>query len=140
MSDNYEARFEFLGENDTPFFKIFARTVLQAWEVREALSEQSKDPLAPPRIVSDIRQKLARLPQDASEANVEQPSEVLALGFDDFSMSMPTDSGGHDMLYGMGWQSYAGLGTGIGQTALDVGVDQFDWYAMDWTQMQGRGR
>jgi len=140
MSNNYQARLALLGENDTPFFKVFARTVLQAWEAREALSEQCKDPLAPPQLISDIRQKLARLPQEVLEANAGQPSDALALSLDDLSRSMPTDSIGRDMLYGTGWPSYEGLGTGIGEIALDVDADHFDWNAMDWNQMLDRGR
>ncbi|OCL13975.1 hypothetical protein AOQ84DRAFT_309716 [Glonium stellatum] len=139
MSENYEARFMCLGENNNPLFKIFAKVVLQAWEAREALFSQSEKSLVPPRIVSNIRQKVAQPIQDAQNANVEQPNDVLGMSIDDFSMSMPMDFCGHGMLYGIGGQSYDGSGTGQGQAALDLDVSQLNWNAMDWNPIHGRG-
>lgn len=84
MSDNYEARSMFLPQINNPFFKMFAKIVLPAWEAREALFSQSEKSLVPPRIVSDIRQKVAQATQDAQIADVEQPSDVLGMSIDDF--------------------------------------------------------
>ena len=139
MSDNYEARFMPLGQADDPFFKIFAKFVLQAWEIREALFSQSEKSPVPPRIISAIRQRVAQPTQDAQNANVEQPSDVLGMSIDDFSMSIPMDFGGYDMLYSMGGQSYEGSGTGHGQPTLNIDVNQFDWNPMDWNPMHSRG-
>lgn len=145
MSDNYEARFMCLGQGDLPFFRIFAQTVLQAWEARQVvLSSQSGISLVPPRVVSEIRNKLAQLTQDEQNANIEQPKDVLGMSVDDFSMSMPMDFDSHAMLYGMGEQGYEGLGTGPysnmhGQFALDIDVNQPDWNPLDWDPIHGRG-
>lgn len=112
---------------------------LHAWEAREALSGQSRKSLGLPRIVSDIRQKVAQPTQDAQSANVEQSSDDPGTSIDDFPMSMPADFGGHGTLYGMGGQSYEGLGTGNGQAVLDINVNQFHWNVMDWNRMHGGG-
>lgn len=133
MNDNYEARFESMGQCDNPFFKIFAKIVLQAWEAREVVSSQLGNPSAPPRIVSEIRQKVAQM-MNEQEANTEQPNDVLGMS-DDFSMSMPMD-----FLHSMGGQGHEGTGSYPnmhGQFALDVDVSQLD---LDWDPMHdGRG-
>lgn len=145
MSDNYEARFMFLGKGNLHIFRLFAKIVLQTWEACQAvLSSQSEIPLLPPRIVSEIRNELAHLTQDEQIANIEQPKDVLGMSVDDFSMSMPMDLGSHAILYSMGEQGYEGLGTVPydnmhGQFAQDTDVNQSDWNSLDWDPMLGRG-
>lgn len=139
MSDNYEARFGFLyykGEN--PFFKIFTKIVLQAWEAREAAFSQLGEPLMPPRIVSYIRHRVAQIAQNPQIADTQQPNGVMGMGIDNFPMSMPMDSGSHGLLYNIGGQGgYGVIGPGVypnmsGQAPLDVDVNHLDWAAMDW--------
>ena len=150
MNENYEAHFLPPTKSDNnasdknPFFTIFARIVLQAWEAREAMFRQSEKELpSPPRIVSDIRRRIVQPTQDPPIISVEQPRDVYDgsdLGVNDFSSSMPIDFfGGHGMLYGMEGRSFEGLGTGNELAALDImDVGQLDWNMMDWDPMQGR--
>ena len=132
LSDNYEARFMHKRPSDNPFFRTIVGIVLQAWEAREALFSQSGQTLMPPRVVSMMRQTVEQPTQVAQYAKVEQPSDTLGMNMDDFSMSMSMDYGGHGMLYGMGGQSFEGAGTGHGQAALDIDLNQLDWSTMEW--------
>jgi hypothetical protein len=127
MSDNYEARFMFLGQDDIPLFNIFTKIILQAWGAHEVVFRQSGNPLVPPRIVSDIKQKVAQITQDAHDAGIKQPNDVFGMNTD-FSMSMPVDSGHHSLHYGMGGQVYVGSESRPyhnmpGQAALDVDLN-----------------
>ena len=138
MSDNYEARFVFLYEQESPFFKMFTKIVLQAWEAREAAFSQLGEPLMPPRIVSSIRHRVAQIAQNAQIADTQQPNGATDMGIDNFPMSMPMGSGSHGLLYNMGEQGgYEVIGPGVypnmpGQAPLDVDVNHLDWAAMDW--------
>lgn len=139
MSDNYEARFMFLGQDDNPLFKIFTKIILQAWEARELVFRQSGKPLVPPRIVSDIKRKVAQTTQDAHDPCIKQPNDVFGMNTD-FSMSMPVDSGCHSLLYGMGGQGYVGSESSPqhnmpGQAALDVDLNDLNWTPMDWNPL-----
>jgi hypothetical protein len=138
MSDNYEARFVFEYTDDNPFFKIFIKIVLQAWEVREVASRQLGEPLMPPRIVTSVRHRLAQVAQNVENVDTEQPSGVMSMGIDDFPMSMPIGFDSHSLLYGMGGpDGYAADALGVhsnitGQNLLDFDVNQLQWAAMDW--------
>lgn len=79
MSDNHEAWFDSQFREDSPFFQIFAKIVLQAWEVCEAAFEQLGETLPPPRIVSSIRNALAHVARNARHADTEQPSITVGM-------------------------------------------------------------
>ncbi|KAI9040120.1 fungal specific transcription factor domain-containing protein [Aspergillus affinis] len=64
MSDNYEARFGSLNVVDNPLFRTFIQVVLPAWDSFEVAFKRHGESLSPPRIVSDIRQKLTEIPRD----------------------------------------------------------------------------
>lgn len=139
MSDNYEARFMFLEQDDNPLFKVFTKLILQAWGAREVLFTQSGKPLVPPRIVSDIRLKVAQTTQDAHDACINQPNDIFGMNTD-FSMSVPVDSGRHSLLYGMGGQGYVGSESRPyhdmpGQAELDVDMNEMNWTPMDWNPL-----
>jgi len=133
MSDNYEAWFVFLYKDESPFFKIFTKIVLQAWEAREAAFSQLGEPLMPPRIVSSIRHTVAQIAQNAQIADTQQPNGVMGMGIDNFPMSMPMG-----LLHNMGGQGgYGVIGPGVypnipGQAPSDVDVNHLDWAAMVW--------
>jgi hypothetical protein len=139
MSDNYEARFGFLYRDDSPFFRIFAKIVLQAWEAREVAFRQLGESLTPPRFVSSIRHIMAQIAQSVQNDNTEQPHDVMGMGVDDFLMSMPMDFASH--MYSLERQAgYAEMGLGVypymtGRAPLDVDVNQLDWSAMNWSSM-----
>ncbi|KAK9337314.1 hypothetical protein LIPSTDRAFT_57140 [Lipomyces starkeyi NRRL Y-11557] len=138
MSDNYEARFGLLRRDDSPFFKIFTKILLQAWEAREATFKQLGESLVTPRIVLSIRHQVAQIAQNAQNPDTGQPNGATDMGINNFLMSMPMGFGSHSLLYSMGGQaSYAVTGPGAypdmpGLAPLDVDVNQLDWSAMDW--------
>ncbi|KAK4504332.1 hypothetical protein PRZ48_005248 [Zasmidium cellare] len=89
MSENCEARFK--SDNDVNLgFKLFSRSVLQAWEAREkAVREMGRGVEAMPSIVEAIeRRRTGRTPQSQGQ----QPSEA-AVDFElppmDWSLGMP---------------------------------------------------
>lgn len=139
MSDNYEARFMFLGQEDNPFFKLFSKMILQAWGAREVAVRKSGKSLTPPRIVADMKQKGAQTTRDAHDACLEQPNDLFGMNTD-FSMSMPVDSGCHSLLYGMGWQGYVSSESRSyhampGQAAQDADLNDLNWTPMDWNPL-----
>ncbi|MCJ1399895.1 hypothetical protein MMC11_003098 [Xylographa trunciseda] len=139
MSDNYEARMMFLGLDDNPLFKLFAKIILQAWGSREEEFRQSGQPLILPRIVSDIKRKIAQTTRDAHDANMNQPNDVFGMNTD-FSMAITVDSGSQSLLHGMEGQGYLGPESRPyhnmpGEAALDVDLNDTDWPPMDWNPM-----
>ena len=142
MNDNYEAQFARFGSSfrdDNPFFKIFAKIILQAWEAREVASRKLGESLTTPRFVSSIRNIVAQTAQSAQNDNTEQPHGAMGLGVDDFLMSLPMDFGSH--MYSLERQAgYAEMGPGVyshmpGQALLEFDVNQLDWSAMNWSSM-----
>jgi hypothetical protein len=150
MCGNYDARFANVveqGEGDGPLFKMFARTVLQAWEARQAVLRELNQPLELPRMVYDIKRRLKEMTlgsQNNSKGN-EQTHGDLGLESGDFSMAMPLGGmNGNGLLYDMGGQSFAELGLGnasevAGQAAMDFNVDPLGWTPLDWNPMHPRG-
>jgi hypothetical protein len=139
MSDNYEAWFIFVyKDSESPFFKIFNKIVLQAWEAREAAFSQSGEAMMPPRIVSSIRHRVARIAQNSQIADTQQPNGIMGIGIDNFPMSMPMGSDSQGLLYNVeGQGGYGEIGPGVypnmpGQAPLNVDVNHIDWAAMDW--------
>ena len=151
MSASYEAHF--LSERrkeevlfsleryNNPFWKMFSKFVLHAWNAREVALSQSQKPVVLPRMVLDLRDKRARLAQGLGSAKAEGSSDVLESGFDDFDMGGSMDLGGHGMHFGMETQSHDGFGTGSsepGHAALDHYMNSVDWNAMAWGSTQVR--
>lgn len=131
----------FLGQDDIPLFKGFARMIFQAWRAREVAFRQSGTPLVPPRIVSGMKQKLAQTTQHTNDACTKQPHDVLGMK-NDVPMSMPADSGCHSLLYGMGGQDCGGsepmpYHDMLGQAALDIDWNDLGWTTMDWDSLPG---
>jgi hypothetical protein len=135
VSDNYEARVKDPKQGE-PIFVVFSRVVLQAWEEREALLKKHDKPLEAPRIVSDIRNKLAHMRSILSQqGNMEQPNCASAINMDESPMPMPMNFGGH----GTGGQCFTDSGSGgytevPEQATMDVDMNQF-WNTIDWNWM-----
>jgi hypothetical protein len=138
MSDNYEAWFDSQFGNDSPFFQVFTKIVLQAWEACEAASKQLGETLTPPRIVSSIRHTLAQIARHARNTDAERPNIIMGMGIDEFPMSMPMPIGfaNQSLPYSMGMQDgyavmrpeiYSGIS---GQAPLDAHMNQLDWTAL----------
>lgn len=142
MSDNYEARFKDM-QKANPFFEFFSTIVLQAWEACEAASRQIQKPLQSPRIVSDIKQRVAQLMPHTLNSDAQQPKCAPNMNINDLSISMTMDFGSHDLLYSMDGQGFAGAGPGgypdmLGQATMDVEVNQFNWATIDSYPMHDR--
>jgi hypothetical protein len=90
----------------------------------------------PARIVLSIRDRVARIAQNAQIADTEQPNGVMGIGIENFPMPMGSDSQG--LLYNVGGQGeYGVIGPGEypnmpGQAPLNVDANHIDWAAMDW--------
>ncbi|PYI09830.1 fungal-specific transcription factor domain protein [Aspergillus sclerotiicarbonarius CBS 121057] len=128
MSDNYEARFGVM-ETPNPLFKLFARSVLQAWEVHEAALRQLGQTVSPPYIVLRIQTKLAERISNSEECNTEQPTDTLG------GLQVPTsiDHGMHDPSYGMeGLDGYPDI---FEQAAMDVDAYLSGWPSMNFYPM-----
>jgi Fungal specific transcription factor domain len=135
MSDNYEAWFDSQFRDDGPFFQIFTKIVLQAWEACEAASKQLGETLTPPRIVSSIRHTLAQKARHARNTDAERPNIIMGMGIDEFPMSMPMPIGfaNQSLPYSVGMpDGYAVMRPEIysgipGQAPLDAHMNQLDW-------------
>ncbi|KUJ19413.1 uncharacterized protein LY89DRAFT_716926 [Mollisia scopiformis] len=134
MSDNYEARFGAFGEpfEESPFFKIFANIVLQAWGPREAMIGKSGGSLVIPRIVLSLREKMAQV---ALNAHIAQKPGVAS--DPQFLMSTPIEFGSHPAFYGIVGQEDWSNGPTF--DPLDIDVNQLDWSVMDWNLPTGAG-
>ncbi|CZR58747.1 related to C6 transcription factor [Phialocephala subalpina] len=138
MSDNYESRFGFLYyEGESPFYKIFAKIVLQAWEAREQAFGQPEEPLIPPRMISSVKQRMAEIEQSERISGTERPDTAIGMGTGDFPMSIPMGSSGNGMLHNMGGLCGVGpIGPAYinmpGQAPTDVDMSNMNWAAIDW--------
>ncbi|KAH8812849.1 hypothetical protein F5884DRAFT_786537 [Xylogone sp. PMI_703] len=136
MSDNYETRFGVPHSEDNPFFKIFTKIILQAWEVRESTFKQLGKPLVIPRIVSSIKHKMAQITQNPEDVNAGYRNGGTAT-VNDFppmpvgvsSHNMPGIMGGQSDYYTIAAEAYPDLGNLV---SFDFDVNQLDWSAMDW--------
>lgn len=147
MSDNFEARFRgsnFVGKT---VFKPFAKIILQAWEALEkgfeASESSAQGPLVPPRIVSNLKRRMAEITQDELTTSMEQQfNEFSNSDVTDLLMSVPMGFGNPNPLYGMaGPDSYAGIDPAPlpnpshpGQTPTISRADmhQMTWASMSW--------
>ena len=115
MSDNYEARFMDVNvkQDSSLLFEIFCKTVLQAWEAREAACGQLDEPLNPPRMVSDFKQKLKQMSLNAQKTIVEQHDSTFGMNVEDLSMPMPMDFVDYGPPYHRAGQGLAGAAPGL---------------------------
>ncbi|KAL7629529.1 hypothetical protein AAE478_001050 [Parahypoxylon ruwenzoriense] len=140
MNENFEARFATISTHRIPLFKLFAATVLPAWEASKGLGDSS----TPPRIVSSIKQKLAKLKQISHNGEVvketTQLNNITDPNSQDSSIPMPMGLCANSQMLDMGigtQDGYAGTGdmffSGLfGPATLGVDMNQVDWAAMDW--------
>ena len=135
LSDNYEARFMSLRKDDILLFKLFTKMVLQAWEACEVVFRKSGNPLLPPPIVSDMKERMASSAQARDDVRLKQPSDIP--GTNTNLPMLSVDSSCRGLLYGNVGQEYAEPESRpyhemLGQSALDVDLDDMSWTQMDW--------
>lgn len=139
MGDNYNARFGALYKHDT-FSRLFAKMVLQAWDIRETAYKEMGKTLEIPRLISSIREKAERTKPDTQGLTTgpDQPIEPSDIGFKDFLTPFPMGFAHQNPLHGMGGQhEYGEAGSRADTNASRLGppnidVHQLDWSAMDW--------
>ena len=130
MSNNYEAWFGPQLIDDSPFFHIFMRIVLQAWEACEAASMNCGEILTPPRIVSSIKHIQAQAGH-VRNTDTQQPNNNTGMGVDEFptpisfvNQSLPYSLGMQDEYGAVRPEMYSGI---PGQASLDAQLNQLDW-------------
>ncbi|CEJ56032.1 hypothetical protein PMG11_02258 [Penicillium brasilianum] len=121
MSDNYEARFNassLVGSSDfvgNSVLKTFTKILLQAWDALENASKNlgtsGRDPLVPPRIVSNLKMRMAERAQNEQHSNMEQQlGDLTNADINDLLRSMPMGFGNPNSGYGMtGAYSFSGI-------------------------------
>ncbi|KAF9887319.1 hypothetical protein FE257_010314 [Aspergillus nanangensis] len=127
MSENFDARVIRLG-GDIPAFSIFTRIVLPAWESCEATQAQPTEPSNIPRIVSYIRECVAReqRPSLTTTTGVTQPCDLPDVEIESLPTSIPIKFGNHGVLYDPEET--------LAQTGFRMPLDdsQLDWAAAAW--------
>lgn len=105
MSEDSKFRFVDMELDGNPFFKIFSRVVLQAWEAREAALRDLNRPFDLPGIVLDIKRNVMLMASNFSDATMQQPDGGMSINIDDFLMPMPMGSGGQGSPFNAGPQA-----------------------------------
>ncbi|KAJ5964052.1 C6 zinc finger domain protein [Penicillium vulpinum] len=141
MSNNYEVRIMDAKENGRPFFIVFSRIVFQAWEARERVASQQDTPLAPPRIVSDIRNKLRQIMSNFGHATETlQPDGVFGANSDNTAIHMQVDFDVLERAYGAGGEDFMSFGPWrypemSEPSSLGVATNHFLLDTMDWDKL-----
>ncbi|KAL1799021.1 hypothetical protein ACET3X_003058 [Alternaria dauci] len=142
MSDNCTARLMDLEKKDSaietklnnPFFTIFAGLVLQAWTAREAVSVQPE----PPKIVTDIKRKMALAKEKATETQFQTPGSDSAnpqiselTGFGNLGAHLEATDG-------MSMDSGA-FPMDLMQDPINFNGSPWTWPIPNWSAMPGQG-
>ncbi len=136
LSDNYEARVKNPKQGE-PIIIVFSRVILHAWEACELSFREQGKPVDPPRIVSDIRDRMTQMMSRFSQCgNIEEPTGIGSTNTTEAQMPMPMGFNG----YSTEGQYFASSGAWgypamPGQAGSDANTNQF-WPAMDWSWMQ----
>ncbi|KAJ6190948.1 C6 zinc finger domain protein [Penicillium mononematosum] len=146
MSKNYEARIMNAKEDDRPFFIVFSRIVLQAWESREQVARRQEIPLVPPLIVSDIRKRVTKMVSNfGQDAHTVQPGGASGVNtnVDNLSTPMQMDLNVSGIAYGARGEVSTSSGQWVypemsGPSSIDVDASQFPWDTMDWNMLYAR--
>lgn len=143
MSANYSARDALVTPDHNPLWELLAKTVLQAWEPREALAgRDAGNTRPPPRIVSQVRQRMANWATGVREVDTVNPTRLgVGIGMGEFQGHSPPGVAGHDQFPGLDGRATYGLsmvgdtiGSGLpGQPQLDFTMSPLDWASLNST-------
>ncbi len=91
MSDNCDAWLSaMIADGESPVLKLFGKFIFEAWEVCEAATARNGEtPMPTPRIVSNLKETLARLTGSAWSTPAYQPDTNMVPAFDNLAMPMP---------------------------------------------------
>ncbi|CAG5161001.1 uncharacterized protein ALTATR162_LOCUS5946 [Alternaria atra] len=142
MSDNCAARLMDLEKKDSPvetkpnnpFFTIFAGLVLQAWAAREAVSAQSE----PPKIVTDIRRKMALVNERAAEVQFHTPGSDSANPQTSELMDLES-LGSHLGVTGSMNMDGGAFPMDLTQAPINFNGSPWTWPIPSWSAMPGQG-
>ncbi|KAJ5929645.1 hypothetical protein N7454_006595 [Penicillium verhagenii] len=155
MNDNYEVRFNSPTGFDGPLFAIFARLVLEAWEILEPTFKQSGMQMSPPKIVLNIKQRLAEMTKDIPTPDTELPDDALDTLLNQSPIPMPPSTGvgpgmgmgfaDDSFLSGMAgqagfpWSDPRLLANVPGQAPMPCDFNHLNWVSMVWGLREARG-
>lgn len=138
MSENYEARYKFQQQRDSPLYRAFTKIVFQAWRAREAVFAKAGTSRVPPRIVSDMQKRTAPMMQEAHGPGVDHVNGDTGTNTRS-SIALPVASESDSLYYGTERQLFVGLGLQsgsyphvLGQTGLDGDWSDMNWTPTDW--------
>ncbi|KAJ6084296.1 hypothetical protein N7486_011096 [Penicillium sp. IBT 16267x] len=157
MNENYEVRFNSPSGFSGPLFAIFARLILEAWEALETTSKQTDAQVSSPKIVLNIKQRLAEMTKDIPTPNSELPDDALDSLLNQTPMPMPMGMGlgmgtgtrmgfgNESLLSGMAgqvgfpWSDPRLLANIPGQPPMPYDINQLNWVSMVWGLREARG-
>ncbi|KAJ5632278.1 hypothetical protein N7490_008617 [Penicillium lividum] len=147
MNENYEVRFKSPRAFESPLFAIFARIILEAWEVLESTFKQSDFQVLSPKIILNIKQRLAEMTKDIPNPNTEPPDDALNTFLDESPMLMPMEMGfgNESLLSGMAgqtgfpWPDPRLLANMPGQPPMLNDINHLNWVSMVWGLREARG-
>jgi hypothetical protein len=142
MSDNCAARLMNIEKKDSPmetkpsspFFTIFAGLVLQAWTAREAVSAQS----VPPKIVTDIKRKMALMSERAEEVQFQTPDSESANPQTSELMDLGSLGSQLGLTGGMNLNSGT-FPLDLTQVPINFNGSPWTWPVPSWSTMPGQG-
>jgi hypothetical protein len=147
MSDNYEVRFTNTSRLGSHVFKTFTKIILQAWEALEKawkdVQPARQEPLVPPRIVANLKRRMAETAENEQNSNMEQLfGEFTNIEVTDLLMPNPMGFGNHNSVYPMtGPDNYSGAGQVLLPISNTPGqsssLSTAEMHQMTWASMWG---
>jgi hypothetical protein len=136
MSDNCAARFVdvesrdgFVEKKQGFFFKIFARVVFQAWAAREAAMVHTGSVEAPPQIVTQIKERIAKMEAKARDGEDTSSQSMSA------DVGMDPSFGSENGLFEM-QHMFPAFGD---QMAMGLDTRSWGWPTANFHPMLGQG-
>ena len=150
MSDNWWTRFSDFNPKGSPFFAIFSRIVLGAWETRRQALIQLDLPADIPRIVTDVKAKMPTPEPDADFDATPLSDSAMSVDFDDFLkfLPVPVDYSGQgvysfDQQPALADPATWGYTDPLNEVPINFDMDlnqEHDWNATAWDSAHtGRG-
>ena len=126
MAENYDLLIDIFirRDHDYPIFKVFARPILAAWEVRMAALVERKEPVVPPKLVTRVQGQLALI--EEAEQKFREETSGDTLGMNHLGLGVPMGLGA------LGGQMDGDFGSGYTPALDGIVPDQLDWGGLQW--------
>jgi Fungal specific transcription factor domain len=140
MNENFEARFNTAYDGRSPFFQVFSKVILEAWEARKLNYPQMGEEL-PPRIVACILQNMESIKKSPGDRSMVQGGKTTMIeGYNDLSMPMPASLiNGFPTGAAFNYNPLPTSNINVGHTPLENTMNQLNWSFMDWTLDRPQG-